>query len=38
MNRNLQNTKLTAILSVSVWLIENRLTDFFSFRPNRLTG
>ena len=36
MNRDLQNTKLAAILSVSVRLIGNRLTEFFSV--NRLTG
>jgi len=36
MNRDLQNTKLAAIFSVSVRLIENRLTEFFSV--NRLTG
>jgi len=29
MNRDLQNANLAAILSVSVRLIENRLTKFF---------
>jgi len=29
MKRDLQNTKLADILSVSVQLIENRLTEFF---------
>jgi len=36
MKRDLQNTTLAAILSVSVRLIENRLTEFFSV--NQLTG
>ena len=35
MNRDLHNANLAAILSVSVRLIENRLTDF---SVNRLTG
>ena len=30
MNRDLQNANLAAILSISIRLIENRLTDFFS--------
>ena len=36
MNRDLYNANLAAILSASVRLIENRLTEFFSI--NRLTG